>query len=79
MVQARAELVLLLAKAIGLSWDTAKAILSLRAGPGGVSLAKREESLASFTKLRQETARKALQFLRLRERASISNAASSRQ
>jgi uncharacterized protein (DUF2336 family) len=72
MAQDRAELLLVLAKAIGLSWNTTKAILSLRVGLGGMSLRESEQGLASFLKLRQETARKALQFLRLRERASIS-------
>lgn len=71
MVQDRSELVLLLAKAIGLSWPTTKTILALRAGPGGLSPHAREESLASFTRLQPETANKALQFLRLRERASL--------
>ena len=71
MVQNRADLLLLLAKAIGLSWDTTKAILLLRAGRRGISPNELEQSLASFSRLRQETARKALQFHRLRERASI--------
>jgi uncharacterized protein (DUF2336 family) len=74
MVQNRADLLLLLAKAIGLSWDTTKAILLLRAGPGGLPMQEREETQDSFTKLRSETARKALHFLRLRERASICKA-----
>ena len=72
MVQYHTELLLLLAKAVGLSWNTTKAILSLRAGPGGISTSECEENLASFSKIRHETAAKALQFLRLRERASIS-------
>ena len=71
MVQDRSELVLLLAKAIGLSWPTTRAILALRAGPGGLSPHAREDSLANFTRLQPETARKALQFLRLRERAAL--------
>lgn len=72
MVQNRADLLLLLAKAIGLSWDTTKAILLLRVGPAGMSTQERDQSQTSFLKLRPETARKALHFLRLRERASIS-------
>ena len=75
MVQNRVDLLLLLAKAIGLSWDTTKAILLLRMRPGGISTQERENDLASFSKLRPETARKALQFLRLRERASIAKPA----
>lgn len=71
MVQYHSELLMLLAKAIGLSWNTTKAILSLRAGLHGNSTSECEESLASFSRIRHETASKALQFLRLRERASI--------
>ncbi|MFL9827486.1 DUF2336 domain-containing protein [Rhodoplanes sp. SY1] len=66
MVQPRPELVILLAKAIGLSWNTTKTILRLRDG-GAADRAS--ESLTAFTKLRPETARKAVQFLRLRGRA----------
>ena len=73
MVQPRAELVLLLARAIGLSWSTAKAMLLLRAGADGVSPADLDRSLNAFSRLRPDTARKALQFLRLRERAAISS------
>ena len=71
LVQDRAELLLLLVKAIGLSWETTKAILLLRAEPRGLSTHDREQNLASFSRLRQETAGKALQFLRLRERAAL--------
>lgn len=71
MVQDRPELILLLAKAIGLSWPTTKAILILRAGPGGMAPAEIEQGLSTFSRLRPETARKALHFIRLRERASI--------
>jgi len=73
MVQPRAELVLLLARAIGLSWNAAKALLLLRAGADGMAPANIDQSLNAFSKLRPDTARKALQFLRLRERAAISN------
>jgi uncharacterized protein (DUF2336 family) len=78
MVNERPELVLLLARAIGLSWPTAKAILLLRAGDAGMSPPQREQSLAAFSKLRPETAAKALQFLRLRERALAARSGSDR-
>jgi uncharacterized protein (DUF2336 family) len=68
MVQPRPELVILLAKAIGLSWNTTKTILRLRVG--GTAAIVGDDSLAAFTKLRPETARKAVQFLRLRGRAA---------
>lgn len=67
MVQPRPELIMLLAKAIGLSWTTTKTILRLRAGAADPD--DGNEQLAAFTKLRPETARKAVQFLRLRGRA----------
>ncbi|NVO16564.1 MAG: DUF2336 domain-containing protein [Rhodoplanes sp.] len=68
MVQPRPELVILLAKAVGLSWNTTKAILRLRAG--GTADDPGSDQLAAFTKLRPETARKAVQFLRLRGRVA---------
>jgi uncharacterized protein (DUF2336 family) len=59
---------IVIAKAIDLSWETTKAILQLRASPGG-----RDQDLglhrASFMKLQQTTATSALQFYRLRARA----------
>jgi uncharacterized protein (DUF2336 family) len=70
MVQDRSELVLLLARAIGLSWTCTMAILRLRAGTDGLSAHEIDRDLATFTKLRSETAHRALLFLRLRERAA---------
>ncbi|MDC7785815.1 DUF2336 domain-containing protein [Rhodoplanes sp. TEM] len=67
MVQPRGDLVILLAKAIGLSWNTTKTILRLR---DGGALVRSNEYLTAYTKLRPETARKAVQFLRLRGRAA---------
>jgi uncharacterized protein (DUF2336 family) len=66
----RAEQSLVLAKAIGLSWDTAKAILLLTKGAKGGSSQEFERSLAAYTRLHQDTAKKALDFYRLRERAA---------
>ncbi|WP_170149469.1 DUF2336 domain-containing protein [Rhodoplanes roseus] len=68
MTQPRPELVILLAKAIGLSWNTTKTILRLRGG--NAALDRSNEDLTAFTKLRPETARKAVQFLRLRGRVT---------
>jgi uncharacterized protein (DUF2336 family) len=70
MVQDRADLVLLLARAVGLSWPCTRAIVGLRAGTNGMSAYAIEECRTTYTKLRPETAHKALQFLRLRERAT---------
>jgi hypothetical protein len=74
MAQERAESILMMARAIGLSWETAKAILRLRAGQKGISPSEMELCLSSFSRLKLDTARKALQFLRFRERAAVSNA-----
>jgi uncharacterized protein (DUF2336 family) len=70
MVQDRDELVLLLARAIGLSWEATKTVLGLRSRVEGLTGFGSESALATFSRLRAETARKALHFLRLRERAT---------
>lgn len=67
MVQPRPELVILLARAIGFSWNTTRTVLRLR---GALTTGAHDDCLAAFSKLKPETARKALQFLRLRERAA---------
>ncbi len=73
MVQDRPELMLMVARAIGLSWETTKAVMRLRAGRAGIASAVLEQCLSSFSKINPDTARKALHFLRLRERAAMSN------
>ena len=69
----RSDQILVLARAIGLSWDTTKSILLLQAGGNGTSTQELEQHLATFTRLKIETAKKALQFYRLRERADTLN------
>ena len=73
MVQSNPGLLLMLARALDLSWITLKAILRVRAGPQGVSQAYLEQCLNSFNRITPETASKALQFMRLRERAAIAS------
>ena len=69
IVHNQADHLLVLAKALGLSWETTKAILAMRA-PNRNSSAKEPEALcASFMKLQAKTAVSALQFYRLRARA----------
>lgn len=58
--------ILVLAKSIDLSWKTARAILVLDSGVNAT------EYLDRYKKLRPETARSAIQFYRLRERAAKS-------
>ncbi len=67
----RTEQLLVLAKAIGAGWDTAKAILLLQAGAKGSSTEQLDQCCATFARLQQETAKKALRFYRLRERATF--------
>jgi uncharacterized protein (DUF2336 family) len=69
----RTEQVLVLAKAIGLGWDTAKAILLLQAGAKGTTSPELDQCCETFARLRLDTAQKALQFYRLRERAAKTN------
>jgi len=70
LVLDHSDQVLLLAKAIDLSWDTTKAILQLRAASESGSANELELNHARFMKLTPETARTAIQFYRLRERAT---------
>ncbi len=68
----RSEQILVLAKAIGAKWETAKAILLLQAGAQGSSTDELDQCCATFARLQRETAKKAIQFYRLREQASSS-------
>lgn len=64
------EQLLVLAKASDLSWETTRLILLLQPG-ASESSAELNECLANFNRLQTETAKKALQFYRLRERAQM--------
>ena len=70
MVQERDELVLLMTRAIDFSWNTTKLILLLRSGAEGRSASDLANNLTYFGKLRPDTARRTLQFVKLREQAS---------
>jgi uncharacterized protein (DUF2336 family) len=63
---------LVLTKSIGVSFDTVKAILSMQTKEKDGICSDLEEISASFSKLSQETARKTLQYYRLRAR-TLSN------
>ena len=69
----RTEQILVLAKAIGLHWDTTKAVLLLQAGSKGSSEPEIDQCCETFARLRQDTAQKAIRFYRLRERAAKTN------
>src|SRR5689334_15332216 len=66
LVHDTGDQLLVLAKSINLSWRTTRAILAVRSGAGG----EFPEYFERFNKLRPETARAAIQFYRLRERAA---------
>ena len=69
LVRSQPEQILILAKAIGLSWDTTKAILTFQSGSAHEARERLEQYFASFLRLKPNTAKAALQFYRLRERA----------
>jgi uncharacterized protein (DUF2336 family) len=71
MVQDRSELILLLAKAIGFSWETTKMLLRLRAEATGTVGHGFDDEIKTFSRLRHETARKAIAFVRMHERAAM--------
>lgn len=61
--------VLILAKAAGLSWPTAKKICVLRRGPGGLPPQAVETSRQNFEKLKIETAQRVIRFYNERHNA----------
>ena len=70
LVQKRTEQILVLAKAIDLSWDTTRALLLLQAVVNDGSQQQLDQCAASFSRLQPKTARTALQFYRMREKAA---------
>jgi uncharacterized protein (DUF2336 family) len=68
MKQERAEMILIIAKAITLSWSTVKAILCARAGSRGISGGEISKCLASYERLKATTAQEIVRFHRLRDR-----------
>jgi hypothetical protein len=66
----RLEPIPVLAKAMGLGWDDARALLLLRSGHKDGSADDHDLCGARFHRPRLETALKTIQFYRLRERAA---------
>jgi uncharacterized protein (DUF2336 family) len=64
------DILVILAKLAGFSWDTAKAILLMKAGARGVSAQELEHATASFHRLQAATARDVLGFYRTRNSAA---------
>ena len=77
MVQERSELVLILAKAVGLSWRTAKAILLLRAEAHGITTHELEQQLRGFELLKPATAQQVLRFQRNRAERKLTKSPNS--
>lgn len=69
-VQKYTDQVLVMAKAIDLSWVTTVALLLLQAGVSGSSRQQLDQCFANFSKLQKKTALTALQFYRIRQQAS---------
>ena len=70
LVEERSEQVLVLARAVGLTWKTTKAILLVQARAER-STGDLDRLLETFLRLKPETAKKAVQFYRLRERSLL--------
>jgi uncharacterized protein (DUF2336 family) len=69
-VQKQTEQILVLAKAIDLPWVTTVALLLLRVGVNRGSPQQLDQCFANFSRLKPKTAQTALQFYRMREKAS---------
>jgi uncharacterized protein (DUF2336 family) len=67
MAQERPETVLVLARAIGLSWSTVKALLHLRAGTRLIPAGDIAQCLASYERLKRTTAQEIVAFYQARE------------
>jgi len=72
ILQERSELLLILMKAIGLSWSTVKAVLSLRSRECDIPGHELEQNLASFERLKVATAQQVLKFQRARAKCAAS-------
>ncbi|UQR65077.1 DUF2336 domain-containing protein [Bradyrhizobium sp. C-145] len=71
LVQSEPDQLLILAKAIDLSWETAKALLALHLRLEHVPKERLDRWFASFFRLQPKSARAALQFFRLQEKAKM--------
>jgi uncharacterized protein (DUF2336 family) len=69
-VQNQTEQILVLARAVNLSWETTTTLLLLHAGANGSSRLQIDQCFINFSRLQPKTAQTALQFYRMREKAS---------
>jgi uncharacterized protein (DUF2336 family) len=70
LVRERPDQILVIAKAIGLPWETTQALVTLNPASRQISSTRLEDVRATYVKLHEETARKAVQFYRLKEQAA---------
>jgi hypothetical protein len=68
MVQERSELLLIVCKAVGLSWTATKSVLQLRNRGLVVPAQVLEQHLASFERLKAATARQVVRFHQVNSR-----------
>jgi len=64
------DMVLLIARATGFGWPTTRLLLRLKSPGGEATPRSLDEAQINFNKLRAETARKAINFYRLREKTA---------
>jgi uncharacterized protein (DUF2336 family) len=69
LVHDRVETILIVAKAMDLSWPTVRALLLLRTGKGNLSSQALEQHMANFMRLKRATALQTIEFLRKRQAA----------
>jgi uncharacterized protein (DUF2336 family) len=74
LISERTEQLLVLAKAIGLTWETTRDILLLKGGAGSRPSDELDQCSATFARLQLATAKQAIGFYRLREQAAASAA-----
>lgn len=68
-IDERSEQVIVIAKAFCLAWETVKVVLLLQDRIKNDAKRKLDQHFETFTRLQMETAKKAIRFYRLRERA----------
>lgn len=67
MGQEHSETVLILARAVGLSWSTVKAVLLMRAGRRNIAAVETAKCLANYERLKPATAQEIVAFYRRRQ------------
>ena len=70
LVQNQTEQIVVLARALEISWATTMKLLLMHAGVNGSSRQQLDVTFANFYRLQPATARTALKFYRMREKAS---------